>query len=128
MPTKATVCKQYTFDAAHQLPGHKGKCANLHGHTYKLEVYIRGEIQHKSGTSDDGFVMDFGDIDAVVRPMIERNLDHKFLNDTLIGPGGVRRTTAELIAQWIYDTLAEAGLPMYMIRLWETPNAFAEVS
>ena len=41
------------FDAAHSLPGYQGKCANLHGHTYQVEIVVEGDV------GDDGFVMDF---------------------------------------------------------------------
>lgn len=43
MLNEVSVCKIFTFDAAHQLVGHKGKCSNLHGHTYKLEVVLKGK-------------------------------------------------------------------------------------
>lgn len=79
----ATVCKQFTFDSAHQLPGHKGKCANLHGHTYKLEIFLRDLLVTEAGSSDEGFVADFGDISSWYKRELEPNLDHRFLNDML---------------------------------------------
>src|SRR5437667_8964526 len=56
------VTKIFHFESAHHLPGHRGKCAHLHGHSYRLEVTIRGPIKDMPGESDHGMVMDFGDL------------------------------------------------------------------
>jgi len=73
------VCKIFTFDAAHQLEGHKGKCANVHGHTYKLEVIVSGVPITEEDPAQEGFVMDFGDIKEAVKSKIVDVLDHSFL-------------------------------------------------
>lgn len=70
------VSRSYTFDAAHQLPFHKGKCANLHGHTYTVVVTVDGPISTEP--SSEGMVIDFENLDAYVKPVITM-MDHKFL-------------------------------------------------
>ncbi len=98
----AEIRKRYSFEASHILPGHKGKCARLHGHTYHLEVVLQGPIRSEDlHASDYGFVADFGDVSDIVKPMIAHYLDHYHLNWTLEVP----RTTAEYIACWIYGHL-----------------------
>lgn len=133
------VAKIFTFDCAHQLVGHNGKCANLHGHTYKLEVKIKGPLQTQENVSSEGFVMDFADLKKIVNKLIIDQLDHAFLAmgnepalQTLQASGSKVallgfRTTAENLALYICHTLKTAGLPMYAVILWETPSSYAEV-
>ncbi len=133
------VCKIFTFDAAHQLEGYQGKCANVHGHTYKLEVVVSGEPITETNPAEEGFVMDFGDVKQIVKEKIVNQLDHSFLamgnepayealkyTGTKITRLGFR-TTAENLALFICHTLRGAGLPMYSVRIWETPTSYAEV-
>ena len=54
------ITKEFTFDAAHKLDWHQGKCKNLHGHTYKLQVTVVGEL------NKNGIVIDFGDLKNIV--------------------------------------------------------------
>ncbi|WP_025690904.1 6-carboxytetrahydropterin synthase QueD [Paenibacillus zanthoxyli] len=136
---EVTVCKIFSFDAAHQLVGHKGKCANVHGHTYKLEVVLKGKPVAEKGRSDEGFVADFGDIKALVKEHVVDKLDHAFLAkgdepvlESLKASGSKTevlsfRTTAENLASYIVYTLKRSGLPVYSVKLWETPTAWAEV-
>lgn len=113
MRTKVTRC--FGFEAAHQLPWHDGKCRNLHGHSYRLEVTVEGPIGPR------GIVVDFADIKAVVdREVIER-FDHQYLNDLFDNP------TAEFVAAEIWKSVEAADLPVQRIRLWETPDSFVEV-
>ncbi len=122
----AILTKSFRFEAAHQLPGHDGKCARLHGHSYKLEVTVRGPIRDQPGASDDGMVLDFGDLAALVRAAVIERLDHYDLNTIL-----PTRTTAENLAHWIWETLLAAGLPaalLYRVRLWETESGYVEIT
>jgi 6-pyruvoyltetrahydropterin/6-carboxytetrahydropterin synthase len=113
---RTSVTRTFSFEAAHQLPWHEGKCRNLHGHSYRLEVSVEGPI------GEQGIVVDFADIRAVVeRDVIER-YDHRYLNDMLENP------TAELIAAEIWKTVEAADLAVTRIRLWETPDSFVEVT
>lgn len=106
-----------TFDAAHRLPcvpqGHK--CGNLHGHTFVVEVHVRGGVDAASG-----WVMDFGDVKRMAKPVIDR-LDHAYLNDI----AGLENPTSEVIARWLWRELKPAlpGLCRLVVR--ESPTSGA---
>lgn len=91
------IFKSFTFEAAHRLPnvpdGHK--CARLHGHSYHVTVSVAGPLG-----DDSGWVMDFGDLKTVCKPVIE-SLDHYYLNDI----EGLENPTSEHIARWIWQRL-----------------------
>lgn len=107
------VVREFQFDAAHHLPRHPGRCRNLHGHTYRLQVWCEGPID-----PDSGMVVDFALIKQVVQTRVLDQLDHTNLNDTIENP------TAEEIARWIGTRLEGQGLPVREIRLYETPTCF----
>lgn len=117
---RLSIRKIFSFEAAHKLPNHKGKCANLHGHSYELAVTITGGII--SSGSSEGMIMDFADLSEVVEKEIISKWDHKFLNDVVDFP-----PTAELLAQEIFLRLKKAGLPLSKVKLSETPKSFAVV-
>ena len=89
------IFKVFTFEAAHRLPhvpeGHK--CARLHGHSFRVELHLSGELDPQLG-----WVVDFADVKAVFKPVLER-LDHHYLNDI----PGLENPTSERIAVWIWD-------------------------
>lgn len=91
------IFKDFSFEAAHRLPnvpeGHK--CARLHGHSFRVRVVIEGPVDPRTG-----WVMDFADIKAVVRPLEDR-LDHYYLNDI----EGLENPTSEELARWIWRAL-----------------------
>ena len=97
------ICKVFDFEAAHRLPhvppGHK--CARLHGHSFRVGVYVSGPVGR-----DTGWVMDFADIKAAVDP-IHRQLDHYYLNEI----EGLENPTSENLARWIWRRLKPA-LPL----------------
>jgi 6-pyruvoyltetrahydropterin/6-carboxytetrahydropterin synthase len=68
------IVRQFTFDSAHKLDWHKGKCKNLHGHTYRLQIAIKGEM------NKNGIVMDFKELDKIVKQSVIEKLDHIYLN------------------------------------------------
>jgi len=76
----ATITKIFRFEAAHHLPGHRGKCANPHGHSYRLEITLRGPVKDAPNQSDDGMAMDFSDLTQIVRASVIERLDHQDLN------------------------------------------------
>ncbi len=88
------IFKEFTFEAAHRLPnvppGHK--CSRLHGHSYRVEVHVRGPIGPTSG-----WVMDFADIRDAVEPL-RLKLDHYYLNEI----EGLENPTSEVLAKWIW--------------------------
>jgi 6-pyruvoyltetrahydropterin/6-carboxytetrahydropterin synthase len=105
------IFREFTFEAAHRLPqvpaGHK--CARLHGHSYRIEVHIAGEVDPTMG-----WIMDFGDLKAAVKPVIAE-LDHYYLNEI----PGLENPTSENLARWTWDRLVNA-LPLSAIIVRET--------
>ncbi|HHX82573.1 MAG TPA: 6-carboxytetrahydropterin synthase QueD [Pseudomonadaceae bacterium] len=104
------IFKEFRFEAAHLLPnvpdGHK--CKRLHGHSFRVEVHVEGPMH-----AEFGWVMDFADISAAVKPVIAR-LDHYYLNDI----PGLENPTSEVLAAWIWDELLPAlpGLDKIVVR------------
>lgn len=100
---KSTLTKTFGFEAAHLLPrvpeGHK--CSRLHGHSYKIDVVVEGEVSEEMG-----WVVDFADITAAWQVLHEQ-LDHHYLNEV----EGLENPTAELLAAWIFERL-QVELPM----------------
>src|SRR6478736_3185975 len=94
--------KTFTFEAAHRLPntpeGHK--CRRLHGHSYRVEVHVRGPVQ-----PDTGWICDFNDLRVAWAPLHEK-LDHNYLNEV----EGLANPTSEVLARWIWAQL-EPRLP-----------------
>ncbi|HUY40641.1 MAG TPA: 6-carboxytetrahydropterin synthase QueD [Candidatus Dormibacteraeota bacterium] len=111
------IRKHFRFEAAHSLPNHPGKCARMHGHSYRLDVAISGPL-HRDGPAR-GMVEDFDALEALVTAEVLDALDHRTLNEVIENP------TAEEIALWIWRRL-EPKLPsLDELVLWETPNACA---
>lgn len=92
------VTKGFTFDAAHALTQYYGKCENLHGHTYRLEVTVEGPVH------ENGMVVDFVLLKRIVKRVVLSQLDHKNLNDHFENP------SAENIATWIWEQLADLDI------------------
>ena len=123
------VAKEFTFDAAHSIPHHSGKCRFPHGHTYRVRVYVEGKVAPVDGRSDGGMVVDFGVLSEIWHERVEPRLDHRNLNLSL----PVKATTAELIAAWILREFRRGfqsrDLPadtVLKVRVYETPTAYAE--
>src|SRR5215469_16747057 len=70
MARYAIITREFTFEASHHLPGHQGKCRRPHGHSYRLQVSLRGPILDAPGQSNDGMVMDFEDLKQIVNTTI----------------------------------------------------------
>ncbi|HLN63942.1 MAG TPA: 6-carboxytetrahydropterin synthase QueD [Symbiobacteriaceae bacterium] len=120
MPVALEVTRIFSFDAAHRLEDYVGKCNNLHGHTYRLELTVRGVPDRR------GIVMDFGDLKQIFKEYYEPVLDHKYLNESL----PMVNTTAENLVIWFFDHWEKHVRPAHpevepvRVRLWETENAF----
>jgi len=113
------IRKRFRFEAAHVLPHHAGKCARLHGHSYRLDVAVAGPL-HAEGPAT-GMVIDFDELSDAVRAYVIEPLDHTSLNERIANP------TAELIALWIWDALSPSVPALREIVLWETETACAVV-
>jgi 6-pyruvoyltetrahydropterin/6-carboxytetrahydropterin synthase len=114
-PAPRVTCS-YTFEAAHRLPWHPGRCRDLHGHSYRFEVTVAGPLDER------GVVVDFDEVSALVDREVLSRFDHHDLNELLDNP------TAELIAERIWELLDGAGLPIAGLRLWETADASVELT
>lgn len=128
------VAKQFTFHAAHQLPHHAGECSRFHGHSYKLELVLRGipyEVKPDWPRSSEGMLLDFNEIKSFYRSYIEPLVEHQNLNKTLADIVPV--TTCECMTEWIarlaYDhfVLGEHRMNSCRVTLWETPTSYARV-
>jgi len=106
------------------LPNHDGKCARLHGHSYRVDVLLAGPVREADGSPGEGMVLDFANVSDAWKPL-HAQLDHAYLNHVL--PDEFQPTTAENIAAFIYERLRWAHLPLASVRVWETATSFAEV-
>lgn len=73
------LTKEFTFEAAHMLEGYDGLCREIHGHSYRLFVTVKGEPESDSSSPKLGMVMDFGDLKRIVNEQIVGRLDHSFM-------------------------------------------------
>ncbi len=115
------ISVEYSFAAGHALRGYKGKCENVHGHNYKLQVTVAGEELNPTG-----LLMDFVDLRAAIKTLTER-LDHQFLND--LPPFDQLNPSAENIAKYLYEGLQPQvhaqGLQVQAVKVWETDSTSA---
>lgn len=90
--------KSFRFDSAHRLPhvpqGHK--CGRLHGHTFVVEIEVRGALG-----AETGWVVDYADLKAACKPLIDM-LDHQYLNEL----PGLENPTSEVLALWLWERIA----------------------
>lgn len=77
------ITKQFSFETAHVLYNYDGKCKNMHGHSYKLFVTVKGEPLQDLSHAKNGMVVDFGDIKAIVKRQIIEPWDHGVLVNAL---------------------------------------------
>lgn len=107
--------RHFTFEAAHKLPDHKGKCARLHGHSYKMTLRIRKDVLCPDGPMR-GMVQDFGDVKSFAQPFIDEFLDHRYLNEST----GIENPTVENLCKWVYLKLAHLLPGINSISIAET--------
>jgi len=104
------IFREFTFEAAHRLPnvppGHK--CARLHGHSFRVEVHVEGDVDDTAG-----WVTDFADLADAFEPL-RAKLDHYYLNEI----EGLENPTSEHLAMWIWERLATTlpGLSQVVVR------------
>ena len=91
-----SVVKRVKFCAAHYLPGYKGKCANLHGHTFYIDISLKGPIDKTTG-----MIVDFTEFEGAMKPILD-NWDHHCLNNV-----GVVNPTAENLAYYVFNWLRD---------------------
>ena len=116
------VMIERNFSSAHQLRGYKGKCENLHGHNYKIEIYARGRE-----LDNIGLLVDFGELkeaaDEVVQYLDHRNINELPPFDEELNP------SAENLARYILERIAarvgDDRVQIYKVRCFETPTSVA---
>lgn len=115
MTHTAEIFKEFTFEAAHRLPnvpdGHK--CARLHGHSFRVQLHVRGAVGKETG-----WVQDFGDLRAAFKPL-EARLDHYYLNEI----EGLENPTSEVLAKWLWDRLIDELPNLVEVQVRETCTA-----
>jgi len=109
---RVRLTKSFHFEAAHDLPtfpeGHK--CQRLHGHSFRFDVIVEGEVDPAKG-----YLIDYGDIKRAAEPIVKR-LDHYYLNEI----DGLSNPTSENLAKWIWDRLRPALPDLTSIVVHET--------
>lgn len=115
---KVRLVKSFSFEAAHHLPtfpeGHK--CRRLHGHSFRFDVVVSGEVDPARG-----YLIDYGDIKAVADPLVKQ-LDHYLLNEI----AGLENPTSENLARWIFERLKPRLALLSSIIVYETCTASCE--
>ena len=116
------VSVEQTFAAGHALRDYKGKCENVHGHNYRVQVTVAGEQ-----LADNGLLVDFLELKRLMHGVIEY-LDHRFLND--LAPFDVINPSAENMAKYFHDEISrgfttDAPVRVSEVRIWETDSSVA---
>lgn len=115
---RVRLSKSCQFEAAHYLPtfpeGHK--CRRLHGHSFKFDVIVEGDVDPAKG-----FLIDYGDIKKATGPVVAQ-LDHYLLNEI----EGLHNPTSEVLAKWIYDRLKPALPLLAAVIVYETCSSSCE--
>lgn len=130
MLNRVRITKRTTFEAAHHIPNHYSKCANIHGHSYKLEVTISGLIEAESLKNTEpninpqlGMVLDFSSLKQHME-IVTAKYDHTDLNTYFSLP------TAEVMAVTIFNDLVKEfdkyAVKVESVKLWETEDSYAE--
>ncbi len=116
-----TLCVKDSFAAAHRLVGYKGKCEELHGHNFAVEVFVSGDT-----LADDGMLVDFHTIKGHLQNVLDV-LDHKYIND--IPFFSERASSAEYIAMYIFTEMekrmGQDHVSVREVRVWESERAYA---
>lgn len=134
------ITKEFTFEAAHALDFYQGKCRNIHGHSYELEVTILG-IPSKENIHSKGMVMDFGDLKNIVKEHVIDKLDHRLIlhkNSPKLAQKGLEQEelllldlqpTCENMVIYIVEQIQKflpSSVSLYSVLLRETRTSYAE--
>ena len=140
------IGKVIQWDMGHRVLNHRSVCKGLHGHRYKAEICVEGDLVEKKDASEEGMVIDFADIKKTAQKFIQEELDHAFMvwekdielleffkNSKGHKPVIVPFTpTAENVVAYIFNELKDkftdvfkTGLHLQSVKLWETPSSYA---
>ena len=141
------ITRRLEFDAGHRIPDHKSQCRHLHGHRYAIEITLAGDIIDKAGDAANGMVMDFSQVKELANLHLISAWDHAFLAykgdqaivDFLASLPGHKTVlldcipTAENLARTAFRILDAVyrdtygnHLRLHQVRLYETPNCWAD--
>lgn len=141
------ITRRLEFDAGHRIPDHASQCRHLHGHRYAIEITLAGEVIDRAGDAANGMVMDFSEVKALAKVHVVDAWDHAFLAyagdravvDFLQSMPGHKTVvldcvpTAENLARVAFRLLDSVyrdtygnHLRLYRVRLYETPNCWAD--
>jgi 6-pyruvoyltetrahydropterin/6-carboxytetrahydropterin synthase len=118
------VSVEETFSAGHALRGYKGKCENVHGHNYRVQITLEGPQ-----LDNIGLLVDFTRVKQVMRDIIKR-LDHQFIND--LEPFTTVNPSAENMAKYFFEEVGSQlkdlppGATVKDVVIWETDTAYAK--
>lgn len=127
------LTKRFRFESAHRMfnadfsktenDRYFGKCQNIHGHNYVLEITVAGKID-----PDKGYFVNLHNLLSDVQNKVIDKIDHQYLNDILPGYK-TKPVTIEIVSQWIWDNLNKelSQYYFYKLRLWETPDNSVEI-
>ena len=135
------ITKEFKFEMAHALVGHNGPCRNIHGHSYKFHVTVKGAVKNGSEDSDEGMVVDFTVIKNIVDRLIVQEYDHSlvlwdkmkidnaqfdFMNKLILVP--FNPTCENLLIHYadLINSALPSNLNLVYLMLRETPNSYAE--
>ena len=137
---KIRLTKQFDFEAAHALEGYEGKCRDIHGHSYHLNVTVIGPVDYESGKLDGCMVMDFKDLKEIVKSRVIDNFDHqlilskdsKFAHIAEINERTMLVDYVPTCENMLIDIVEKIkanlpeGLELHNAHLRETPRSYAE--
>ena len=113
---RVELTHEFRFEAAHRLPmlpsGHK--CSRLHGHSFRIEISVAGEMDERMG-----WLVDFDQVSALVEPVLERELDHRSLNDV----PGLENPTSERLCVWLWGRFKPLLRGLSAVTVHETCTA-----
>jgi 6-pyruvoyltetrahydropterin/6-carboxytetrahydropterin synthase len=117
-----TIFKDFSFAAAHAIRGHTRGCENLHGHNYRVRVFLQASQLDKLG-----MVLDFADLKEIMQEILEP-FDHHVIND--IPPFDTRNTTAELLAEHVHGEVRkrlarQRRVRVVRVEVWENDSSCA---
>ena len=134
-------------DTGHRVPNHKSKCRHMHGHRYRWDAELEGDVVTQGGASEEGMLMDFSDVSAILNDYIHDVVDHAFIvyeadKEALVAlshMGDEHRTlivpfipTAENLAKWAFEQVEphisssySNSLKLHAFHVRETPKSWA---
>lgn len=110
---------ELSFDAAHQIAGSGGQCERLHGHTWKVEVFVQGKE-----LDEQGLVIDFGQLKEIANRCVSK-FDHRYINEVLPGMNPTTENIAKYLFQGVQGEMDSDRLKVSRVRVWEARDACA---